>query len=37
VRSLDGLFLRRPLQPRDVIVDPNVVRFFAERRSLEKA
>lgn len=28
VRSLDGLFLRRPLQPRDVIVDPNVVRFI---------
>lgn len=28
VRSLDGLYLRRPLQPRDVIVDPNVVRFM---------
>lgn len=31
VRSLEGLFLARPLQPRDVIVDPNVVRFFSER------
>lgn len=30
VRSLDGLYLRRPLQPRDVIVDPNVVRFMSE-------
>ncbi len=32
VRSLDGLYLRRPLQPRDVIVDPNVVRFMRERQ-----
>ena len=31
VRSLDGLYLARPLQPRDVIVDPNVVRFMQER------
>ncbi|MHA3683404.1 ATP-dependent DNA helicase [Leucobacter sp. HY1908] len=31
VRSLDGLYLARPLQPRDVIVDPNVVRFMHER------
>ncbi|NLA65393.1 MAG: AAA family ATPase [Leucobacter sp.] len=29
VRSLDGLYLQRPLQPRDVIVDPNVVRFMS--------
>jgi len=28
VRSLDGLYLRRPLRPADVIVDPNVVRFM---------
>lgn len=28
VRSLEGLYLQRPLQPRDVIVDPNVVRFM---------
>ncbi len=31
VRSLEGLYLRRPLQPRDVIVDPNVVRFMQGR------
>ncbi|MBO1902788.1 AAA family ATPase [Leucobacter weissii] len=31
VRSLDGLYLRRPLQPADVIVDPNVVRFMRGR------
>lgn len=31
VRSLDGLYLRRPLEPRDVIVDPNVVRFMSSR------
>lgn len=28
VRSIEGLYLRRPLEPRDVIVDPNVVRFM---------
>ncbi|MFF8818817.1 MULTISPECIES: ATP-dependent DNA helicase [Leucobacter] len=37
VRSLDGLYLARPLQPRDVIVDPNVVRFFAERQPKQAA
>lgn len=31
VRSLDGLYLKRPLRPADVIVDPNVVRFMRER------
>jgi len=31
VRTLEGLYLKRPLQPRDVIVDPNVVRFMQER------
>ncbi len=31
VRTLDGLFMRRPLQPRDVIVDPNVTRFMQSR------
>ena len=31
VRSLEGLYLKRPLQPRDVIVDPNVVRFMSNR------
>ncbi|MGO3147510.1 MAG: ATP-dependent DNA helicase [Leucobacter sp.] len=34
VRSLEGLYLARPLQPRDVIVDPNVVRFMQERSEL---
>ena len=29
VRSLEGLYLQRPLQPRDVIVDPNVTRFMS--------
>ena len=33
VRSLDGLYLRRPLQPHDVIVDPNVVRFMDGNKS----
>lgn len=28
--SLDGLFLKRPLRPSDVIVDPHVTRFFSE-------
>lgn len=26
--SLDGLYLKRPLRPSDIIVDPDVVRFF---------
>src|SRR5690606_17782277 len=30
IRSLEGLYLRRPLQPRDVIVDPNVARFMQD-------
>lgn len=34
VRTLDGLYLQRPLQPRDVIVDPNVERFMAGRSSM---
>lgn len=29
VRSMDGLYLQRPLKPADVIVDPNVVRFMS--------
>ncbi len=39
VRSLDGLYLGRPLRPSDVIVDPNVVRFMsaALRRSAASA
>lgn len=30
--SLDGLYLARPLVPGDIIVDPHVRRFMAERR-----
>ncbi|CAG7606673.1 ATP-dependent RecD-like DNA helicase [Leucobacter soli] len=30
VRSLEGLYLKRPLRPADVIIDPNVVRFMRE-------
>ncbi|MGJ0203362.1 AAA family ATPase [Leucobacter sp. gxy201] len=37
VRSLEGLYLKRPLQPRDVIVDPNVVRFIRERSATTPA
>lgn len=29
--SLDGLYLKRPLTPSDIIVDQDVVRFFSER------
>lgn len=29
VTSLEGLYLSRPLQPGDVIVDPNVTRFMS--------
>jgi ATP-dependent DNA helicase PIF1 len=29
VVSLDGMYLSRPLQPGDVIVDPNVTRFMS--------
>lgn len=28
LRSLDGLFLSRPLRPNDIIVDPDVARFM---------
>lgn len=34
VRSLEGLYLARPLRPSDVIVDPNVVRFMQSRTEL---
>jgi ATP-dependent exoDNAse (exonuclease V) alpha subunit len=30
--SLDGLYLKRPLTPADIIVDENVVRFLSEGR-----
>lgn len=29
VRTLEGLYLTRPLKPSDIIVDPNVVRFMS--------
>ncbi len=30
LRSLDGLYLKRPLRPADIRVDPDVLRFMAE-------
>lgn len=30
VRTLDGLYLQRPLRPSDIIVDPNVARFMRD-------
>ena len=30
IRSLDGLYMTRPLQPRDIFVDDDVMRFMAE-------
>lgn len=35
VRSLEGLYLTRPLQPRDILVDPHVVRFMSAATSIE--
>ncbi len=32
LRSLDGLYLSRPLRPRDIIVDADVDRFLREQR-----
>ena len=34
--SLDGLYLKRPLTPADIIVDENVVRFLAEDRGTNR-
>ena len=34
--SLDGLYLKRPLTPSDIIVDENVVRFLAEDRGTNR-
>lgn len=36
IRSLDGLYLRRPLTPRDIIVDQDVLRFMRGEK-VEKA
>jgi ATP-dependent exoDNAse (exonuclease V) alpha subunit len=33
LRTLEGLYLSRPLVPGDVIVDPHVQRWVAERRA----
>ena len=30
VRTMEGLYLQRPLRPSDVIVDPNVTRFMRQ-------
>jgi ATP-dependent DNA helicase PIF1 len=30
--SIDGLYLRRPLRPSDIRVDPDVARFMAAAR-----
>ena len=34
VRSLDGLYLTRPIRPADVIVDERVKQFMAQARSI---
>ncbi|MEM6770245.1 MAG: helicase C-terminal domain-containing protein, partial [Bacteroidota bacterium] len=31
-RTLQGIVLRKPLTPRDVMVDPAVVDFYASKR-----
>ncbi len=37
LRTLDGLYLARPMRPADVIVDAHVRRFVAERRAARAA
>jgi ATP-dependent exoDNAse (exonuclease V) alpha subunit len=37
LRTLDGLYLTRPLVPGDVFVDPHVERWVAERRAARAA
>ena len=37
IRSLDGLFMTRPLQPRDIFVDDDVMRFMAEVAEAQRA
>ncbi len=34
--SLDGLYLKRPLTPSDIIVDENVVKFLSEERGTNR-
>jgi hypothetical protein len=33
---LDGLYLKRPLTPADIIVDQDVVRFMAQDRGTNR-
>jgi ATP-dependent exoDNAse (exonuclease V) alpha subunit len=35
LRTLDGLHMTRPLRPRDVIVDQDVIRFMTEARAAD--
>ena len=37
IRSLDGLYLSRPLSPRDIIVDADVARFMRGSRPTDPA
>jgi ATP-dependent DNA helicase PIF1 len=34
--SLEGLYLRRPLSPSDIIVDEDVVRFMNQERGTNR-
>lgn len=36
VRSLEGLYLSRPILQRDIMVDPNVLRFMSGARMLDE-
>lgn len=37
IRSLDGLYLTRPLQPNDIFADENVLRFMHEVAEAQRA
>ncbi|SJM67538.1 ATP-dependent RecD-like DNA helicase [Gulosibacter sp. 10] len=37
IRSLEGLYLSRPLQPRDIFVDEDVMRFMHEVAEAQRA
>jgi hypothetical protein len=34
-KSLDGVFLQRPIHPRDIIVDPAIIDFMTKATVLE--
>ena len=36
IRSLEGLYLSRPLRPADIFIDLNVVRFMTERLKMQQ-